>query len=130
MSDALKPCPFCGGPGYLCQIPSASGGERYIWIAKCSVEEGCGVEFLGTSRKVDAIKEWNTRHDADLATVTAERDRLKRLVESATAFTLSNDHELVYRSGRKQWLILDSSYRTISTHDTVLEAFGAVEGKR
>ncbi len=63
MSDELKPCPFCGGPGYLCQIPSASGGDRYIWIAKCSAEEGCGVEFLGTSRKVDAIKEWNTRVD-------------------------------------------------------------------
>ena len=61
MSDELKPCPFCGGPGYLCQIPSASGGERYIWVAKCSLEDGCGVEFLGTSRKVDAIKEWNRR---------------------------------------------------------------------
>lgn len=44
MSNELKPCPFCGGPGYLCQIPSASGGDRYIWIAKCSAEEGCGVE--------------------------------------------------------------------------------------
>ena len=63
MSDKLKPCPFCGEPGYLCQIPSAAGGNRYIWTAKCSAEEGCGVEFLGTSRKVDAIKEWNTRVD-------------------------------------------------------------------
>lgn len=66
MSEELKPCPFCGGPGYLCQIPSASGGDRYIWIAKCSTDDGCGVEFLGTSRKVDAIKEWNRRVDNDL----------------------------------------------------------------
>lgn len=67
---ALLPCPFCGGPGYLCQIPSASGGDRFIWVAKCSAEEGCGVEFLGCSRKVDAIKEWN------------RRDREARLVEA------------------------------------------------
>lgn len=60
----LKPCPFCGGKGYLCQIPSASGGDRYIWIAKCSTDDGCGVEFPGTSRKVDAIKEWNRRYAA------------------------------------------------------------------
>lgn len=66
----LLPCPFCGGPGYLCQIPSASGGDRFIWVAKCSAEEGCGVKFLGCSRKVDAIKEWN------------RRDREARLVEA------------------------------------------------
>ncbi len=70
----LLPCPFCGGPGYLCQIPSASGGDRFIWIAKCSAEEGCGVEFLGCSRKVDAIKEWNTRD-------TAERDKYRDACE-------------------------------------------------
>lgn len=78
MSDELKPCPFCGGPGYLCQIPSAAGGNRYIWIAKCSTDDGCGVEFLGTSRKVDAIKEWNTRvDDAKLKALVAENKALK-----------------------------------------------------
>ncbi len=75
----LLPCPFCGGPGYLCQIPSASGGDRFIWIAKCSAEEGCGVEFLGCSRKVDAIKEWNTRD-------TAERDKYRDACERLISY--------------------------------------------
>lgn len=73
-SIELKPCPFCGGPGYLCQIPSAAKGDRYIWVAKCSVEDGCGVEFLGCSRKVDAIKEWNTR------ILESDNERLTRRV--------------------------------------------------
>lgn len=102
----LLPCPFCGGPGYLCQIPSAAGGDRFIWIAKCSAEEGCGVEFLGCSRKVDAIKEWNTRNAADALRAEVEGYRTEPMI-----------YEVVFTKGKHQ----GTTIKTIAFNDKSVE---------
>lgn len=124
----LKPCPFCGGPGYLCQIPSAAGGDRFIWVAKCSVDEGCGVEFLGCSRKVDAVKEWNRRDTAERDELLSEVEAARRLLAQARTIILDSGDGILRGtypdSGIKYWL----ETRNNKLHATALNAFAALEG--
>ena len=56
MSEELKPCPFCGGEGYLNDITYLDEKTRYyIMCTKCKASTG-----LQKSKKA-AINIWNTR---------------------------------------------------------------------
>ena len=56
--EALKPCPFCGGKGY---VWSGVGDHYYrvCCINGCIRMPGCINEYFSTREK--AIKTWNTR---------------------------------------------------------------------
>lgn len=80
--EILKPCPFCGGKAEKKNY-SASGFQCY-WI-DC---EECGAEVLKffkhetfARREKMLVELWNTRVDAKLSEITAERDRYKALVD-------------------------------------------------
>ena len=56
MSIELKPCPFCGGEGFVNDDPTGEG------IGVLSVEcHGCGADSGYWLRKDLAIRSWNTR---------------------------------------------------------------------
>lgn len=81
----LKPCPFCGGNGYLHKDPDQEHGDFYcIRCSKCRSKsselyaiETCPI-FLAQVR--DA---WNTRAEPTPAQIMAD-PRVKALMESMT----------------------------------------------
>lgn len=58
MNEALKPCPFCGGP-------AADGLTYGVYWVSC-MECGCGTSGFRTSK--EAADVWNRRPDAKEAT--------------------------------------------------------------
>jgi hypothetical protein len=62
----LLPCPFCGCPALLHQIPEDGTGTALSWVAGCLTPD-CQGSFLGRaewSRKKGATAAWNTRATA------------------------------------------------------------------
>lgn len=67
MTEKFKPCPFCGGPAELVDIPepNANDGRFYVHCPACSshfsFEPGlCVRTYTGRTRE-DVISLWNRR---------------------------------------------------------------------
>ncbi len=56
---ALKPCPFCGSPGYVGQWIMST-----FWSVGCSNKQG-----------MDCAAEFNSRFETNLAALRARKDR-------------------------------------------------------
>lgn len=67
MSEALKPCPFCGGKPYALAAGQSSTG---INMVRCDY---CGARMLGHDIP-KAIETWNRRAPATLPTVEELRE--------------------------------------------------------
>ena len=67
MSEQLKPCPFCGGPG---KLKSEVGYTKWIVCDgdNCPISPECNHYLTET----EAIAAWNTRSQQDDATVRKE----------------------------------------------------------
>lgn len=50
----LKPCPFCGGEGWIAKI------AKECFYARCL---DCGVRFPTRVVRSEAVEEWNKRND-------------------------------------------------------------------
>ena len=62
--QALSPCPFCGGPGNVIdvpapQLPGVKGGGT-MSLVLC---QRCGGHGPVRQTREEAVKGWNTRHD-------------------------------------------------------------------
>ena len=60
VDSGLDPCPFCGEGAWIIEAPSASGGDRVVYDAKC-VNEECEASIEGCARKQTAKYLWNRR---------------------------------------------------------------------
>ena len=97
MSEALKPCPFCGGEASSSGVGRVNRPEA-IWADGTFVVQAffcncmnCGVNNMGIvggyQTQVEAIAAWNTRTDPT-------RDRLvAALVFSKGALLLADKHQ-------------------------------------
>ncbi len=60
MSDALKPCPFCGNTRIKVDKYRTAIGVHYY--AQCDYAfGGCGAELASRISRKEAIKDWNSR---------------------------------------------------------------------
>ena len=51
MTEALKPCPFCGGEAQV---------EFFAcWVVEC---QDCAASTAGRDTEANAVSDWNTRH--------------------------------------------------------------------
>lgn len=79
MSDTeLKPCPFCGGNGYLIggySTASTSVYSAFIRCESCQVDGQNGVSLLKDKAKELAVTNWNTRTNEDI------KEELKQKIE-------------------------------------------------
>ena len=122
MSDELKPCPFCGSDA---EIVAAIESGADVPFVTCKNPD-CGAATPCFHYPNYAVNAWNNgpRTPNDLARVTAERDRLKRLVESAIEIDLDYWHLRQYAPGK--WQTQTGDIVSEITYDTVLEAFEAI----
>lgn len=58
----LSPCPHCGGPGKLAQMP---GAARW-WRVRCE-DYHCGATTWAMDDAVKAVAAWNRRHECGAA---------------------------------------------------------------
>lgn len=60
MSEIIKPCPFCGGPGraYFLENTFKNTGRRVNYV-ECKNE----CQEVTSETKAAAIKHWNKRHN-------------------------------------------------------------------
>lgn len=95
----LLPCPFCGGATkYNQDVPHPF---HYVW---CDI---CGIQTPAHSTKEPAIAAWNTRAPSpELARVTAERDRMREVLEAAAPVVCSYCCPTVKKTG-DEWLHAD-----------------------
>ena len=71
MSDALKPCPFCGGEAKVGMRSGRSGCLSYVNVCTvtakhtpaCPIKNHNPCDEVGYASEAEAIAAWNTRHD-------------------------------------------------------------------
>lgn len=59
-AGALKPCPFCGGPG---RVSNRRNGDlmQARWCVFCKGPVECGAEMGFYDTKAEAVSAWNRR---------------------------------------------------------------------
>ena len=95
--EEIKPCPFCGGRGFIQDAVSASDGVTFVMCVKC----GATAEEMGLGHKAEAVAAWNRR---------AER-AAERIVESD-------------KEGRSHWFACGQCREPLGPLDSYCPACG------
>jgi hypothetical protein len=78
MSDALLPCPFCGGV-QIEAFHHIDRGWGASWHVECVAEE-CGNSTCHHDTEANAIAAWNTRQPAPSDTTQADTDAMESIL--------------------------------------------------
>jgi hypothetical protein len=126
MSEALKPCPFCGGEAEMLDLGKGTGG----WLVVCKGSSDCDAHVTGgaappgldsneiyATRKTQAISRWNTRVSVDKWSLIARQELAEKIVRYFAGYSF-NKHELVQCLGLVDVLIADKAISPYSAHPT------------
>lgn len=88
----LSPCPFCGSPAQIQELPGLNEGDPCLYIVSCTsfppYKCPVGNRYLQDSREAAAIS-WNMRMNVNtaLSSIREERDALKAQIATEGAET-------------------------------------------